>query len=78
MMLRLVTSNSFLICCFEKSVFKRCTYNFRYMELMTHANKIETACFDVIREGKILTGDLGGKGKCSEFTDAICKKIESS
>lgn len=48
------------------------------MELGTYASKIETACFDVIREGKVLTGDLGGKGKCSEFTDEICKRVESS
>ncbi|ODM96040.1 putative isocitrate dehydrogenase [NAD] subunit alpha, mitochondrial [Orchesella cincta] len=50
----------------------------RYMELGTYANKIEKACFEVIREGNKLTGDLGGKGKCSEFTDEICKKVESS
>jgi len=49
----------------------------RYMELTSYADKIEKACFDVIREGTTLTGDLGGKSKCSEFTDAICKKIES-
>ena len=24
-----------------------------------------------------LTGDLGGKSKCSEFTDAICRKVET-
>jgi len=49
----------------------------RYMELTSYADKIEKACFEVIREGDKLTGDLGGKGKCSEFTDAICKKVES-
>ncbi|CAL8074820.1 unnamed protein product [Orchesella dallaii] len=50
----------------------------RYMELGTYANKIEKACFEVIKEGNKLTGDLGGKGKCSEFTDEICRKVESS
>jgi len=50
----------------------------RYMELTPYADKIEKACFDVIREGNKLTGDLGGSGKCSEFTNEICKKIESS
>jgi isocitrate dehydrogenase (NAD+) len=48
----------------------------RYMELPDHAKKIEKACFDTIKEGKALTGDLGGKGKCSEFTDAICAKVQ--
>jgi isocitrate dehydrogenase (NAD+) len=47
----------------------------RYMELNTHADKIQAACFDTIREAKYLTGDLGGKGKCSEFTNAICEKL---
>jgi isocitrate dehydrogenase (NAD+) len=47
----------------------------RYMELNTQADKIQAACFDTIREAKFLTGDLGGKGKCSEFTNAICEKL---
>ncbi|XP_055904892.1 probable isocitrate dehydrogenase [NAD] subunit alpha, mitochondrial isoform X2 [Eupeodes corollae] len=47
----------------------------RHMELMEPAAKIERACFDVIKEGKYLTGDLGGKSKCSEFTNEICAKI---
>lgn len=47
----------------------------RHMELNSHADKIERACFDVIKEGKYLTGDLGGKAKCSEFTNEICAKL---
>ncbi|KAK4881961.1 hypothetical protein RN001_005280 [Aquatica leii] len=47
----------------------------RYMSLNDHANKIESVCFDVISEGKVLTGDLGGKSKCSEFTQAICDRL---
>ena len=50
----------------------------RYMEHYDLAKKIETACFDVIREGKTLTGDLGGSAKCSEYTDAIIRRIEQS
>ena len=30
----------------------------------------------VIKEGEIITGDLGGKAKCSEFTSEIIRKIE--
>merc|ERR1711962_727951 len=48
----------------------------RYMDLHQHANKIETACFQVIKEGNKITGDLGGRAKCSEFTDEIIRKIE--
>jgi isocitrate dehydrogenase (NAD+) len=45
------------------------------MQLNPYADKIEKACFAVIKEGTHLTGDLGGTGKCSEFTDEICKKL---
>jgi len=48
----------------------------RHLEMYEHANKIEKACFDVIREGQFLTGDLGGSASCSEFTDAIIRKVE--
>ncbi|XP_011197717.1 probable isocitrate dehydrogenase [NAD] subunit alpha, mitochondrial isoform X1 [Bactrocera dorsalis] len=47
----------------------------RHMELNEHADKIQHACFEVIKEGKHLTGDLGGKAKCSEFTNEICGKL---
>jgi len=47
----------------------------RYMELNTHADKIEAACFATIKDAKYLTGDLGGKAKCSEFTNAICERL---
>ncbi|KAI4457740.1 decarboxylating dehydrogenases-isocitrate isopropylmalate tartrate [Holotrichia oblita] len=47
----------------------------KYMGLTEHAKKIENACYDTIKEGKYLTGDLGGKAKCSEFTNEICSKI---
>ncbi|XP_020714346.1 probable isocitrate dehydrogenase [NAD] subunit alpha, mitochondrial isoform X1 [Ceratitis capitata] len=47
----------------------------RHMELNEHADKIQSACFAVIKEGTHLTGDLGGKAKCSEFTNEICAKL---
>ncbi|CAG9773077.1 unnamed protein product [Ceutorhynchus assimilis] len=50
----------------------------RYMQLNPYADKIEKACFDTIKEAKYLTGDLGGKAKCSEFTNEICSKISQS
>jgi len=49
----------------------------RHMDLYNHAEVIEKACFEVIKDGKLVTGDLGGSAKCSEFTDEIIRKIES-
>jgi len=48
----------------------------RYLEMNDHADKIEKACLDTVKEGKYRTGDLGGSAKCSEFTNEICRKIE--
>jgi len=48
----------------------------RHMGLHDLGKKIETACFDTISSKKVLTGDLGGKGKCSEFTAEICNRIK--
>ncbi|VVC36755.1 Isocitrate dehydrogenase NAD-dependent,Isocitrate/isopropylmalate dehydrogenase [Cinara cedri] len=50
----------------------------RHMELNSKADIIQKACFETIKEGKYRTGDLGGKAKCSEFTDEICRKIQES
>ncbi|KAJ1181777.1 hypothetical protein NDU88_006976 [Pleurodeles waltl] len=50
----------------------------RHMGLHDYGQKIETACFDTIRDGKTLTKDLGGNSKCSEFTDDICRRIRDS
>jgi len=47
----------------------------RHMNLNSHADAIESACFSVIKEQEHITGDLGGSAKCSEFTNAICQKI---
>ncbi|XP_069758965.1 isocitrate dehydrogenase [NAD] subunit alpha, mitochondrial isoform X2 [Narcine bancroftii] len=48
----------------------------RHMELYDHAKKIETACFETIKDGKVLTKDLGGRSKCSEFTNEICRRVK--
>lgn len=50
----------------------------RYMGLNKHADVIEQSCFAIIKDAKYLTGDLGGKAKCSEFTNAICEKIAAA
>ncbi|XP_053203725.1 probable isocitrate dehydrogenase [NAD] subunit alpha, mitochondrial [Panonychus citri] len=47
----------------------------RFMDLADHANNIENACLSVIKEGKLLTADLGGSAKCSEFTAEICSRL---
>ncbi|KAG8440183.1 hypothetical protein GDO86_006111 [Hymenochirus boettgeri] len=50
----------------------------RHMGLQEHARKIENACFETIKSGKVLTKDLGGNSKCSEFTGDICRRIQDS
>jgi len=47
------------------------------MNLNNHADRIQQACFDTIKEAKYRTGDLGGSAKCSEFVDEICRKVQS-
>jgi len=49
-----------------------------HLDMPDHADKIHKAALETIREGQYLTGDLGGTAKCSEFTDAIIRKIEQS
>ncbi|CAF1044589.1 unnamed protein product [Rotaria sp. Silwood1] len=48
----------------------------RHLHMFDKAELIEKACFDTIKEGKVLTGDLGGKSKCSEYTAEICGRIK--
>lgn len=49
----------------------------KHLELQDHATIIENAAYETIREGKYLTGDLGGSAKCSEFTQQICDKVSA-
>jgi 3-isopropylmalate dehydrogenase len=39
------------------------------------ADAVEAACYGVLNEGRVLTGDLGGKAKCSEVTAAVMAKL---
>lgn len=48
----------------------------RHLNMFDYARRIEQACFDTIRDGKVITGDLGGNAKCSEFTDEICNRVK--
>ncbi|CAB1331733.1 unnamed protein product, partial [Coregonus sp. 'balchen'] len=48
----------------------------RHMGLHDYGKKIETSCFDTIRDKKVLTRDLGGNSKCSEFTAEICQRVQ--
>ncbi|HVS70687.1 MAG TPA: 3-isopropylmalate dehydrogenase [Phycisphaerae bacterium] len=43
--------------------------------LQKEADAIDAATFAVLNEGKTLTGDLGGKAKCSEVAAAVIGKI---
>ncbi|XP_076443216.1 putative isocitrate dehydrogenase [NAD] subunit alpha, mitochondrial isoform X2 [Babylonia areolata] len=50
----------------------------RHMQLGQYGDCIEKAALDTIREGKVLTGDLGGSSTCSEFTREICTRVQYS
>lgn len=50
----------------------------RHLHMYEKADRIEKACFDTIKDGKYLTGDLGGKAKCSEYTTEICRRVKES
>ena len=44
----------------------------KYINQKDVAQKIENALFEVFKEGKFLTRDLGGSATTTEFTDRIC------
>ncbi|XP_022824376.1 probable isocitrate dehydrogenase [NAD] subunit alpha, mitochondrial isoform X1 [Spodoptera litura] len=48
----------------------------RHLNLHNEAQKIQQACFRVLREGRVLTPDLGGNGTCSGFTAEIIKYLD--
>lgn len=47
----------------------------KYINNHDIAQKIENALFEVLKEGKILTHNLGGNSTTTEFTDAIINKL---
>ena len=47
----------------------------QHMGLHQHAQRIQQAIFDVLAEGKTITGDLGGKAKTAEYADAVIKRL---
>lgn len=47
----------------------------RHLGYGTGADRIDKAVDEVIREGKILTPDLGGKSKTDEVVEEVTKRI---
>ena len=39
------------------------------------AQKLKNAIFEVLKEGAVLTADLGGTATTTEYTEAIIKKL---
>lgn len=48
----------------------------RHMNLNKEADKVESAIFKTLAQGKALTGDLGGKAKTYEYTQAIIDNMK--
>lgn len=49
----------------------------RYLGEYDRAGKIEDSLTKIFLEGKVLTADLGGSATTVEFTDEVCRVIES-
>ena len=48
----------------------------RYLSEDATAERIERALFSVYREGKTLTGDVGGKATTAQFAEAVIRAVE--
>ena len=48
----------------------------KYINQREIAEKIETALYNVLKEGKVLTSDLGGTATTTEFTNEIINKLK--
>ena len=51
------------------------TMMLKSMGYTNYANKIESSIMKVMKEGKWITGDLGGKAKTIEYTQAIIDNL---
>jgi len=49
-----------------------------YLDDREAAERIRAALTKVLTEGRVRTRDLGGTARTTEFTDAICREIESA
>jgi isocitrate dehydrogenase (NAD+) len=49
-----------------------------HLDERAKAERIRTALTRVLSEGRVRTRDLGGTATTTEFTDAICREIESA
>jgi isocitrate dehydrogenase (NAD+) len=47
----------------------------QHMGLNEYADRIQTAIFKVLAEGKTITGDLGGKARTNEYAEAVMKAL---
>ncbi|KAF2837211.1 isocitrate dehydrogenase subunit 2 mitochondrial precursor [Patellaria atrata CBS 101060] len=47
----------------------------QHMGLNEYASRIQSAIFATLKEGKSITGDLGGKASTSEYADAVIKRL---
>ncbi|MFZ5470351.1 MAG: isocitrate dehydrogenase (NAD(+)) [Myxococcota bacterium] len=50
----------------------------RWLSMPTEAARLETAILKVYAEGKVRTGDLGGKASTAEFTDAVIAALAAT
>ncbi|KAI8433927.1 hypothetical protein MSG28_012097 [Choristoneura fumiferana] len=48
----------------------------RHMGIKEQAERIQAACFKVLKEGQVLTEDLGGKSTCTAYTNEIIKNLD--
>ncbi|XP_025077031.1 isocitrate dehydrogenase [NAD] subunit alpha, mitochondrial-like isoform X1 [Pomacea canaliculata] len=50
----------------------------RHMGLGDYGRRIEKAALDTVKDGKVLTADLGGNATCSAYTKEICARVQNT